>query len=204
MTITGRLAALSLIAAPLCANAQEMAESGKAYLAVKLGAVFPKHEDLKGFDNGFALEAAAGYRANENLALEVSVGRFSISRSGTYYDAYYGVFYTETVDDTAIPIMVTAKAIFQVEKLELYGLAGGGLYLISSHVEDKAAGYAPFTASDSSSAFGFHIGAGASLRFSPRASIGAEAKYAIGTVNIWDVDQHFDSIIVAGTLTYSP
>jgi opacity protein-like surface antigen len=203
-----KASALSLVlvvtvAAPRLVFAQEAsATSGKAYVAAKVGVVVPKHDDLEGFDNGFALEGVVGYRASENVAVEFAVGRFSMS--GTFNGVTdTGIFYTEEDTVTALPVTVALKGIVPVDRLELFALLGGGAYFISAHAEAKSPGYRTLTASDSDSAFGLNLGGGFSLRLSDRAVLGAEVKYITGTVKVWDETNHFDSIIVGAALTFS-
>lgn len=199
--LTG-IALVVALAAPIEAAAQDVSAPSKTYLAIRAGIVSPQSTDLEGFSNGFALEAAAGYRATEGFALEIGVGRFSIGAEATLYDPYYAIWFNRSVKDTAIPITLTAKGILAIQSMEVYALAGGGVALISSTVTDSAAGYGSASATDSANAFIFQIGGGVALAVSPQVSIGAEAKYFIGSVNIWGLAQELNSILVAGTLSY--
>jgi opacity protein-like surface antigen len=195
-------AAVLLLAVPALGFAQASPEPGKAYLGARIGAVVPQAKDLDGLDSGFALEAVAGYRASEAFAAEFGVGRFAMSGSATLYDPSIASYFERTLDISAIPITVTGKAILKADAIELFALAGGGLYLISAKITDTAAGYLPGSVTDSANGFGFHLGAGLSAAVTPRASFGVEARYVIGSVKIWDTDNDFDSIIVSGGLFY--
>jgi hypothetical protein len=41
------------------------------------------------------------------------------------------------------------------------------------------------------------------VKLSPAARLGAEVKYVMGTVSLFQTDSRFDSIIIAAGLTYS-
>lgn len=173
---------------------------GQTYVGARLGVVIPKHDDMKDFDNGFAIEGAVGYRINENAAVEFSIGRFSLGYSTTAVIS--GVVANVTEDVVAYPVQGTLKLMLPLDKLDLYALAGGGIYFIHDEGKATASGYLPLTASDSDSPFGFHLGGGINIRVSPRALIGAEVKYMMGTVTLYDTKSHFDSIMIGGGLTF--
>ncbi len=186
---------------PPPAIAQPPAQEGKAYLTAKVGGVIPKSSDLEGFDNGLSLEAALGYRVNENFALEFGVGHFSMSGAQTGYVS--GVFATVKADVTAYSVTGAVRLVLPVDKLELYGLAGGGLYPITERGELSAPGYTTATNSASDTPFGFFLGGGLNVKLSPSARLGAEVKYVIGKVTLFNTDSEFNSIIVAVGLTFS-
>ena len=178
---------------------------GKTYFAVKMGAIIPKHDDVSGYDNGFALEGAIGYRVNRNVALEVSVGRFSMGfeESGYLYDDYgysYAAKYTDEV--VAYPVLGTARFIAPVDAIEVYGLVGAGMYIMSDDVELKIEGLLPETDSDSDTPFALHVGGGMNFRVSPRAVLGAEVKYIIGKAEMYDVTSNFNSVLFGAFLGF--
>jgi opacity protein-like surface antigen len=130
------------------------------YAVVKVGGYAPQHEDLSNFGAGFDGEVAIGHRFTSNLALEAAAGWF---RS------------TTNVGDGAlsiIPLTATGKVILPVEQLELYGLAGAGVYFASYSASSDYG-----SVSSSGTAFGFHLGGGAALRVTPAVSLGAELRY---------------------------
>jgi hypothetical protein len=175
--------------------------SGKTYFAVKLGGISPQHDDIRSYGTGFSVEGALGYRVNPNVALELSVGRFGLN--ATVSGDLGGVIATVTDDVVAYPVLATLKLLVPLDKLELFGLLGGGVYFISDEVKITAPGFAPLSGSDSASPFAFHLGGGANVRISPNAMVGAELKYIIGSATMYDVTNHFNSLIFAGTLTYT-
>jgi opacity protein-like surface antigen len=71
-----------------------------------------------------------------------------------------------------VPITATAKAILPTEQVDLFALAGGGVYFASYKVIDPSG-----TASGGVTAFGFHLGGGAALKVTPAASVGADVRY---------------------------
>jgi opacity protein-like surface antigen len=114
-----------------------------------------------------------------------------------------GVVVNFTDDVVAYPVLGTLKLVLPLEKLELFGLLGGGVYFISDEAKASAAGIAPVTVSGSDSTFGFHLGGGASYRVTQNAMFGAELKYIVGSTKMYDTTFHFNSLIFAGTLTYA-
>ena len=175
--------------------------SGRAYFALKLGAVSPQHDDISAYGTGFSAEGALGYRVNPNLALELSVGRFALNASA--YGNLGGVVVNFTDDVVAYPVLGTLKLVLPFDKVELFGLLGGGVYFISDEAKATATGVAPVTVSGSDTTFGFHLGGGAGFRVTQNAMFGAELKYIIGSTKMYDATFHFNSLIFAGTLTYT-
>jgi hypothetical protein len=175
--------------------------SGRTYLSVKLGAISPQHDDISAFSTGFSLEGALGYRVNPNVALELSVGRFALS--ATAPGVIGGFLATITEDVVAYPVLGTLKLVLPLTKLDLFGLVGGGVYFIQGEVKATAPGFAALSNSDSDSTFGLHLGGGLNVHVSPHASFGAELKYIIGSAKLFDGTGHFNSLIFAGTLTYT-
>jgi hypothetical protein len=175
--------------------------SGRTYLSVKLGAISPQHDDISAYGTGFSIEGALGYRVNPNVALELSVGRFALS--ATAPGVIGGVLANITDDIVAYPVLATLKLVLPVQKLDLFGLVGGGVYFIQDEVKATAPGFPAASISDSDSAFGLHLGGGLNVHVSPHASFGAELKYVIGSAKLYDTTGHFNSLIFAGTLTYT-
>jgi opacity protein-like surface antigen len=186
---------------------EEKASNSTTYVAVRLGAVMPKHDDLEGFDNGLALEGAVGFYVDKNIALELGVGRFAMSYRDSGYVDVGGYLYpaTGTIDLAAYSVTGSAKLVLPVDKARLYALLGGGMYFMSGDAELDVEGFAPETESNSASAFGFHFGGGVEVRVSPRVSLGAEVKYIIGKVDLWDsgTDNNFDSMTLGAALSYA-
>jgi len=159
------------------------------YAIVKVGGYAPQHEDLSAFGAGFDGEVAIGRRFTPNLALEAAAGWF---RS------------TTNVGNSAlsiIPLTATGKVILPVEQLELYGLAGAGVYFASlSASSDTGSGSA------SGTAFGFHLGGGAALKVTPAASVGADLRYLFANPTFSGTNGsgkvHLNGLRFAATLEY--
>ena len=81
-------------------------------------------------------------------------------------------------------------------------MAGAGFYVMSMKADLNAPGYAPASASDSSTPFGFHFGGGANVRLSPTTQLGAEIRYLVGKADMFDATFNFDSVQITGGLTF--
>jgi opacity protein-like surface antigen len=170
------------------------------YVAFRGGVIVPKHDDLDGFDNGFALEGAVGFRVSPRVAVEVSLGRFSM-KANVQGDVG-GAPATLSAELEAYPILGTLKAFLTEGDLELFGMAGGGFYVMSMKADLNAAGYAPASVSDSNTPFGFHFGGGANVRLSPTTQLGAEVRYLVGKADMFGATFNFDSVQITGGLTF--
>jgi opacity protein-like surface antigen len=194
------------LASPAFTFAQEESSSS-TYVGLKLGPIVPKADDLQGFDNGLAIEGVVGFRASENIALELGVGRFGMSASESGYVDIGGYLYpaTITVDVVAYPVTGTAKFLMPMDKAQLYGLVGGGIYFMTAEATLDVQGYVPETINHSETPFALHIGGGLDFSVSPNTRIGAEVRYVIGKVDMWGdgTKYNFDSVIITGGLTYS-
>lgn len=190
---------------PIASFAQTDAagRNSTSYLQVRLGAVIPQHEDLDGYDSGLAFDVGIGFFLNPNVAIEAGLGRFSISAEDSYYD--YDLAATVTARDTAsaIPLTGTLKLGAPIEdKAFLYGLAGAGLYFVSDTFKISAPGYGSASEDDSATAFGLHFGGGASLYLAPRWTIGAEVRYLVSKVELFEVSSNIDSLVATANVGY--
>lgn len=185
---------------PTLASAQQHALGESGYLGARVGAVLPKHDDLEGFDNGFSFEAVIGRRVSPNLALEASLGRFGINASGSFFDPDTGVTFDAEMDISAIPLTASVKAIAPLDQVELYGLLGAGLYFLSSEI--RVTGGLAGSASDDATALGLHLGGGFAAHVSPQVKLGAELKYVMGSAKLFDSSNHFDSMLIGGSLGF--
>jgi opacity protein-like surface antigen len=199
--------ALALAVVPAAAGAEASPPPRKAYLALKVAMVIPqKDADLRGFDDGFALEGAVGVRLGENLGLELEVGRLSLGRSQT---ALAGGVIPLTVNEdvVAYPVMATVKLVVPTRRLELYALAGAGVYFMSGELEASAPGFIPLAQKDSDTQFAFQLGGGAAFRLAPRVQLGGEVKYVTGETELFldtlRASTSFDSLSLGVTLAFS-
>ena len=201
MMSKGLVAAVMVVAAT-SAWGQEPLPAVHNYVGVKLGAIIPEHSDLDGFDTGLAFEFVLGHQFSENLAIEGSVGRFSLSGSSSYYDSSIGQQANVSEEITAVPISVSLKPILPSGGMQLYGLIGISLYSVSATATLSSPGYQDINLSDKDSSVGIHVGAGISAVVSPQVQLAAEAKYIIGSAKIWGTTNHFDSLVVGASASY--
>jgi opacity protein-like surface antigen len=173
---------------------------GSAYLAARAGVVVPQHDDLQGFENGFSIEGAVGYLFSPNFALELSLGRWEMSGSGSAYDPTIGPLNAK-LEFVGYPLLATAKVILPIDRVQLHVLAGGGVHFISARgeVSAPALGLSRQT-TDSTSPFAIHLGGGLAFQVSPRAVIGAELRYVIGEMTVLDATGHFDHLVISGSV----
>jgi opacity protein-like surface antigen len=177
--------------------------TGRTYLAVRAGVVVPQHDDLEGFTNGFSIEGAFGYRFNPNLALEFSVGRWSMGGEMSAVSPTVGTI-TGKLDFVAYPVLVTGKVILPLDRVGLYLLAGGGVHFLTADASASVPAMGlSVSQSDSATAFGLHVGGGLDFQVSPTVSLGAELKYVIGEVSVLDTSGHFDHLVIAGALRFT-
>jgi outer membrane protein with beta-barrel domain len=166
------------------------------YVVGKIGAAIPNHHDLDGFDNGLALEATAGWKLLPILAMEGSIGHYGVG-TGTYFDPYWGAYGKD--DLSATYVQGSVKVIAPLPKIDLYALAGLGVYFVSveGHGTD-AAGY--WSYSDDDTTLGVHLGVGATLHLNSLVTLGAEAKFVAANAHLGGVDTRIDSALVSATL----
>lgn len=200
-----KAAALALalaLAAPGLSVAQESDAAASAYVVFKAGGTFPQHADLDGYDNGFALEGGLGFLIGSGFAIEATVGRFAIEASEQFYDPSIADIVTVTGTATAVSLAASLKLGVPVRSVELYGLAGAGLYFVNLDLRATAPGYYPLEESDRDTAVGFHLGAGLSVRVTPKTSLGLEAKYIVASATLFNEKGGIDSLLVTGGLGY--
>jgi hypothetical protein len=156
--------------------------SPKNYFSFKAGIYSPQSDQLNNFDTGFSGEVAFGHYFHKNLAVELGLGLLAVdSYNDRYRYNYYG--YHDWHRISAIPITVSLKPVLSLPPFELYGLAGGGLYIINVELNTY-----PGYFEETDAVFGGHLGAGFAWNINPRLAIGLEGKY------IW-AEKKFDRTI---------
>lgn len=161
-----------------------------SYLQLRLGVHVPQSSDLDGFNNGVALEAAFGYRWHPNFAAELGIGYFKNSS-----DTLQTTSGALDVSISSIPVTASLVLVAPMGNVELKGLVGVGLH---STTFDASVG--GLSGSDSNTAFGFHIGGGASVALSPQVSLGADLRYYIVKPSFAGVDISIDGLQIAANL----
>lgn len=155
------------------------AEGSSSYFSVKGGAFLPNGKEsgaansLNSFDSGYNAEIAVGYRPESYAAIEVGTGMYSAS--GTVTDSSARVQRTLT----GIPVTATAKAILDLDKLELFGGAGIGYYFnfIDNKIDFINGGIPPVSESSHGNALGYHLVAGGDFKVSENFRVGADFKW---------------------------
>ena len=122
------------------------------YITLKPGVYSPQSSDLEGIGTGFNGEIAFGYRFNPNIAAEFGIGYFT----------------TEYFDINVFPLTLTLKAILPYKRWEFFGLAGGGVYIVSAY---------DYGDSDTDAVLGGYLGGGLHYNITRRIFVGAEGKY---------------------------
>jgi opacity protein-like surface antigen len=158
--------------APLTASAMTPGN----YAAIKLGGYFPQSDDLDEFDTGFNGEIALGHYFTPNIAGELGIGYFkSESDTAFGFDPSIGLV-TADAELTVIPVTLNVKLAYPVGGIELYALAGVGVYISEVEINATALGLG-LSDSDDDTAFGFNLGLGANFNITPNVYLGAEVKY---------------------------
>jgi len=151
------------------------------YITFKPGIYSPQSSDLENADTGFNGELAFGYRFNPNMAAEFGIGYFNTEGEATGAGATYVV--REKFDISVFPLTLTLKAIFPYKRWEFFGLAGGGVYIVSGpydyddddydhhHHHDYDDDY------DSDAVLGGYLGGGIHYNITPKIFVGAEGRY---------------------------
>ena len=145
------------------------------YFTLKAGIYSPESDDLEDFDTGFNGEFSFGRYLHRNFALELGVGYLATEASFTGFDPIFG-FVGEEDQIRAIPVTLTAKGIYPIKTVELFAMAGVGLYF--AHGEsDLTIGPFGFSFDDDDIAFGFHVGGGFNFNVTKNLFFGIEGKY---------------------------
>ncbi len=169
------------------------------YFAVKAGAYFPNSSDLGGFNTGFNGQVAYGDYFTPNFAGELGLGYFATSGTGSV--DFNGVPGTATGDIYAIPLTLALKAIYPIEKWEIYAIGGLGAYFCNVKVS-----YSAGSPSNSSTAFGGFLGGGIDYNIDRNWFLGVEGTYLWAkpqfTINNVSGDVAMDGWTVTGNIGF--
>jgi opacity protein-like surface antigen len=171
-------------ASPVAAPETLAAGASPWYVTTKLGVYMPQSDDLDLFNNGLSTEVQVGRRLHTNFAAELGVGWFSTST-----DSIGGNKATLSM----VPVTATAKGILPFGDAEVYGLGGIGAYFGKAKVETPEGDL-----SDSESAFGLHLGAGAEYALTSQLSVGLEGRYLIAEIQ----DVSMNGFLLNGGLAF--
>lgn len=157
-----------------------IAEKPASYGIIKVGFYSPNGdlEDLD-FDTGFNGEIVLGSYLHPNIAMEVGVGYFQTDASNPDIDLW------------VIPLTLTTKVLYPIEKFEPFALAGIGLYFEELDLGED----------DDDTVFGFHLGAGANYNITEDIFFGVEGKYLwSGEAKFASLEADLDGFLVTGNL----
>ena len=159
----------------LSVSSAAAAETG--YFSIKGGMFLPNSSQpgLKNFDTGYNTEVAIGYRPENYAALELGSGYFTASGTVSNSDSRS----SKTI--YGIPVTLTAKAILDLEKFELFGGAGAGYYfaVIDNRMDFFNGGIPSIQESSHGGALGYHLVAGGEYKVSERVRFGADFKWFV-------------------------
>lgn len=161
------------------------------YVALKLGAYLPQHDNMDGFDDDLYGEIAVGQYYNKNVAFELGFGYFNALAKEQ------GV----RKEITTFPLLLSIKGLVPVGGAELYAFGGCGFYMSKLEISDFG-----LIDDDTDTAFGVHLGAGGNINISENIFLGVEAKYFLAT-NTFEFsglkqDVHIDGILATANIGF--
>ena len=176
------------------------------YIALKPGIYSPQSSDLD--VTGFNGEIAFGYRFNPYIAAEFGIGYFYTEGEKTVVGATY--VDRENFDIDVYPVTLTLKAILPYKKWEFFGLAGGGVYIVSGPYDvddydyhcDSHHCYYDYDY-DYDARLGGFLGAGIHYNITRRIFVGVEGKYVwTDKVNLEDLELKFNMDGIIATAVF--
>ena len=180
------------------------------YIAFKPGIYSPQSSDLDGFDTGFNGDFVFGFRLNPNIAVELGIGYFNTEGEKTVTGATYGG--RKNFDLDVWSFTFTLKGILPYKKWEFFGLAGGGVYIVSApydvddydyHCDSHHCYYDYDYDYEYDARLGGFLGAGIHYNITRNIFLGVEGKYLwTDKVKLEDLELKFnmDGIIATAVL----
>jgi opacity protein-like surface antigen len=204
-TIRFALVAVLLAAAGNAAAQAPAAFTPSNYLHLRLGAVMPQSSDLDDLKigTGFDGEIAIGRRFIPNLAGEIGLGYFSAEGSNfSMYDPGSGLTIDLKAKLSGIPITASIKGILPLSpSVELYGLFGLGLYMVTLEATGSAMGQSATTSEDDT-AVGVQFGAGVSFDVSSTVFLSADLRYLVAKATFAGAEGKIDSLFLNAGLGF--
>lgn len=188
--VTAAAAVALLVPAGALAQPVSDVSGPDTYLELHAGAVIPQHDDVDRFDTGWSVGGTFGARFNRNLGVE---GEVAYQRSTVDTSAVA----KETL--SIVPITASVRLTLPFRSMELAVLGGVGLHVASYDLEVDPPGTG---ASDTSTAFGFHVGAGVGFNLSPTMLVGVDVRRTFVDAKFDGVDSRLDMLRVAVKLAY--
>ncbi len=181
--------------APGAARAQPVSSlSGPGpdtYIELHAGAYVPQHRDLDGVDPGYAVGGTCGARFSPYLGVEGGVGwlRATGNEGGARL----------SVSDVPITASLRLRAPYRFAEVSATG--GVGLH-VASLSSEILPGSSATRLSDTSVAFGLHVGLGVGFNLSPTMLVGADVRRSFLEPKFSGTGVRFDGLRAAVTLTY--
>lgn len=162
------------------------AQNHSKYMNIKMGGFIPTDDlDDANFDNEFAGEFTYGQYLCPWAAMEVGLGYYKTDMRMTE-PGYPGMgLFREENELTVVPLTLTLKGTHTVQKVELYGGMGAGLYFSSIDSRIKVAGARDITIDDKETVVGYHLVVGFLYNLTNEFFLGVEGK------KIWTEDAEF-------------
>jgi len=147
------------------------------YVRLSSGFYQPTEDlDDAGYDSGVDLSLFFGKYFGRYLVLEGGLGFFYTERDIVGRTPAAG-FYVEEDTVGILSVTATAKGVYPIGRLELFGGAGIGGYFVSFDADVKSANLGNVDTDDDDAVFGFHATGGFNFNITERFLLGGEVKY---------------------------
>jgi opacity protein-like surface antigen len=174
----------------------------RSYLFARIGTIVPRSSDLRGFENGIAVEAGAGTRLTRYLAVEIETGYLRTTEGTSSADASGGAYHLSQ-ELTAVPLAATVRLFGRALGFEGYVLGGAGMYLWAYGGKETWSDSPPSSFSGSDTGFGLHVGAGLSASLTRQVTLGLEGRYLFANGTFFGRTSDLGSAIVTASFGYA-
>jgi opacity protein-like surface antigen len=174
---------VTVVMLALATTLTAFAADPSSYFALKPGIFTPGGSgEVAGFESGPYVELSFGYYFNENFALEASLGGSSLEHPDT-----------NAIMDVGPILSVNAKGIIPLDRAEIYGMFGIGVY------DATIEGVAAYDISDT--VMGADLGLGFIFKATDNFSIGLEWK-TFKTEDVGDWKFELEGTTLSGVLRF--
>lgn len=132
--------------------------------------------DDAGYDSGVDISFLFGRYFGKYLVLEGGFGFFYTDNEFTGTTPVAG-FYIEEDTVGILSVAATAKGVYPIGRLELFGGAGIGGYFVSLDADVTSSNLGDMNTDDDDAVLGFHVVAGFNFNITERFLIGGEFRY---------------------------
>jgi opacity protein-like surface antigen len=132
--------------------------------------------DDAGYDSGVDLSFLFGRYFGKHLVFEGGFGFFYTEKDIVESTPSAG-FYIEEDTVGILSVTATAKGVYPIGRLELFGGAGIGGYFVSFDADVTASNLGNVSTDDEDAVFGFHVTGGVLFNITERFLLGGEIKY---------------------------